>query len=308
MSNFVERLHELCQTPEPVEPSVAAWALRFFETKPESVTQHNFAVWLSNNVLNKVSRRSQYVYLSRIKRVFPDDEALMILVKTNLKCSPNASNNEKKKKAKSINWDKFAALEHHLEGKGQSWHIETIEWLRAQILTGLRPKEWQSAKIYSTRDNKPVLKVRNTVKASRAPTGEDYKLPPFRIIPLHLLDKQDLLTIRKHLSLAQIKTVTGEFENWYNQIRQQLYRASLACFPNEPAINLYSGRNQFAANIKGNLSKSSTKLLMGHGNEKRARQDYGAKRHGEPIAITNEEVSALYDEFANSGRAELEER
>ncbi len=307
MSDFVESLRELSNQAAPVEPSVTAWITRFLETSGHESTKVNFAEWLTNNVLNKVSRRSQYVYLSRIKRVFPNDQTLIILVKTGLQSNPQQPVVEKRKKAKSISWDKFAVLEHYLEEKGETWHIETIEWLRGQILTGLRPNEWQSAKIYTTRQNKPVLKVKNTVKASKAPTGEDYKLPRYRIIPLYLLDKQDLLSVRKHLSLAQIKTATGEFDSWYNQVRQQLYRASQACFPDEPAINLYSGRNQFASNIKAQLSKTSTKLLMGHNNEKRARQDYGAKRNGEPIAISNEEITALYAEFEISGQATLED-
>ncbi|MDI5833296.1 hypothetical protein OCF84_20780 (plasmid) [Shewanella xiamenensis] len=207
---------------------------------------------------------------------------------------------ERQPKSKSISWQEFAIIESFLKQRSDTPHSDVSDWLRATILTGLRPSEWSQAVIINTIDG-TVLRAPNTTKADTTPQGEKYEIDDFRMIPLNNIDPADISCIRRHLEKASLNSALGEFEEWYNSVRLKLYNISKTCFPTAPRINLYSGRHQFCADLKSaGYSPEVIMYLMGHNNTRTSRHSYGAKRNGNLSGIDTTATESLVRVFQSA--------
>lgn len=270
------------------------------KVEPESET-HSFYKWLFTNVISQVSTGSQRSYLTSLRKI---TECNALLSEISALTKVNKSKAVKKRpKSKSISWLEYAVLESYLLNKSLQNSDEVSDWLRSTIHTGLRPAEWETAQLMVLPDGSSLLKVRNTIKAELTPTGDEYQLPLFRVIPLTNLDRSDMACIRRHVEMSHLKSALNQFDEWYNKVRLKLYNVSKQCFPELPTINLYSGRHQFCANLKSaGYDPKIIMYLMGHSNIQTARHSYGAKKNGTSQGIdtsaTVKQISDFQDVFS----------
>ncbi|MBO1897656.1 hypothetical protein HNW13_018115 [Shewanella sp. BF02_Schw] len=279
------------------------WINRYLN-KNDDQSIYSFIDWFVVSILPNVTSNSGRNYLRSLILCLKEQDVVNYL---HVQASEvqYKHKDKSKKKSKSISWEHFAAIDEELTKNGLE-QLFISDWLRCSILTGLRPKEWCSARAYYDTKGRLVLRAKNTVKASTSVTGDTYTLPEYRIIPLMNYDKADIECIKRHLAYIKITLIEGLYEACYQTTRAKLYHTSKKLFPELPLINLYSGRHQFAANLKkSNLSATSIALLMGHNDNTTARHSYGAKRHGESGVIdidSTEQTLKLFQElFVDEG-------
>ncbi|QIR16528.1 hypothetical protein [Shewanella aestuarii] len=296
--NYIDELLAGCNDKSIHSDRVIRWANRYLSLSNDR-SIYAFCDWFIAEILPKVTVKSANNY-KRSLLLHITDQNLINYIHVNASDIAHKQKDKSKKKSKSICWDQFLAVEEELT-HAQNSHFFISDWLRSSILTGLRPKEWCDAGIFHDLKGRLVLKTRNTIKAATTHDGEEYELASHRIIPLMNYDVADIECIKRHLAYIKISLLEGTYEQCYKIARQRLYYVSKKLFPNEPPINLYTGRHQFSANLKkSGVSSESIALLMGHNDITTARHAYGAKRHGEMDVIdieSTEETIKLFQEL-----------
>lgn len=183
-------------------------------------------------------------------------------------------------KLKKITFEDWQKLDNFLKTKDLKWHQQLRDWLRASILTGLRPVEWKNA-AFIEYDGKPALKIKNAKNTNGRSHGET------RTLILDNISEEDIKIIKSHIT--NIRTFLGmdEYEYFYKGCHFALYKACRECWPKRKKhITLYSTRHQFSANAKSSgFSKQEVAAMMGHAVDDTATIHYGRKTAG------NEELS-----------------
>ncbi|MBE8233443.1 MAG: site-specific integrase [Endozoicomonadaceae bacterium] len=275
---------------------VSQWLCRFDQAE-NSTEITVFAQWFCESILKKVSSRSRRSYLTSLKKTSECDQLHGFI--SGISCNFDEVQTTKTESIKKISWPEFAIIENDLAKSSEPWHLEVADWLRATILTGLRPIEWSDCQLLHKSSTGYYLKSMNVAKAESNEPANEYHLDEYRNIPLLHLDKSDLLCVQRHCAKARLYSELEEFNVWYERVRLKLYNVSKKCFPDKGSIKLYSGRHQFAANLKASgLPVELIAKLLGHANTQTARHYYGAKRHGIKLCVNKEKlqhcVNALY--------------
>lgn len=191
--------------------------------------------------------------------------------------STDRTSSQKLKKIPIEDWEK---LDSYLLSSDKKWHEQLRDWLRASILTGLRPVEWKGAYL-DTYYDKQALIVPNAKNTNGRSHGET------RTLILENMSEQDMKAIKSHLN--NIRTFIGmeEYEYFYRGCAISLYKACRKLWPRRKKhITLYSTRHQFSANAKSSgYSTLEVAALMGHAVDVTATMHYGRKQAG------NEEIS-----------------
>jgi hypothetical protein len=194
-------------------------------------------------------------------------------------------------KLKKITIEDWQKLDDYLKSKDRKWHDELRVWLRASIVTGLRPIEWKNTELVRDGINYS-LRIKNAKNTNGRAHG------PTRTLLLTYVTQDDLIKIKTHLN--NIKTFVGmdEYEFFYNGCYIALYKACRKCWPKRKRhITLYSTRHQFSANAKSSgMSKVEVAALMGHAVDTTAGEHYGRKQAGnEGLAVEpiKEDVSRV---------------
>lgn len=192
--------------------------------------------------------------------------------------------NTSSKKRKSITDAEFVELVKVLENKKGAWAINTILYMTAGLLVGLRPSEWESAELIGEvlpQDGFKtdlVLRVKNGKHSNGRSHGE------YRNLILNDFRECEIMTIRIHLSkIRQWIRAGREFSEYYEACRRCLYgaRYELKRYQKGKNITLYSMRHQFSANLKNaGYSLQEIATLMGHAVDDTATEHYGKKRSG----------------------------
>lgn len=137
------------------------------------------------------------------------------------------------------------------------------EWIKAGILTGLRPSEWADAEFLESYDNPggipmcPALKV-NTIKRQ----GGDDRLP-VRYLGLNNLTDGDIGSISGLVTFLRVHFSGADIGKLVKQVSQLIAR-QVAHIPELAGATLYNTRHQFAANAKSVYSIPAVGALMGH--------------------------------------------
>ena len=194
-------------------------------------------------------------------------------------------------KLKKISFEDWQKLDTYLNNKNNKWHEELICWLRASIITGLRPVEWKNTQFF-IHDGKPALKILNAKRTNGRAHGEN------RTLVLEDVSENDILTIKTHLNNVRTFSGMGEYEYFYRGCSIALYKACRKCWPRRKRhITLYSTRHQFSANAKSSgFSRAEIAAMMGHAVDITATIHYGRKQSGnEKVGISpiDEEVSKI---------------
>lgn len=182
-------------------------------------------------------------------------------------------------KLKKIPIEDWLKLDEFLKSSDLKWHSQLRDWLRASILTGLRPVEWKGSFLVDN-DGMTCLKVPNAKNTNGRSHGE------YRTLVLENMSTEDMRAIKSHLNNIRMFLGMEEYEYFYRGCAISLYKTCRKLWPRRKKhITLYSTRHQFSANAKSSgLSKVEVAALMGHAVDITATMHYGRKTAG------NEEI------------------
>lgn len=263
----------------------------------EELDVRQLAVWLNEHKAS-IARTTWRQYKSSVIYYFenhPDtqaaDEALEYLRDITSVGALTHTERTSSLKMKKISYEDWEKLDGYLKDKNKKWHEQLRFWLRASIITGLRPVEWRSV-VFFQHENEPALKVQNAKSTNGRAHGET------RTLVLKNVKPDDLNAIRNHLN--NIRTFSGmdAYEYFYNGCAIALYKACRKCWPRRKRhITLYSTRHQFSANAKSSgFSRAEVAALMGHAVDITATIHYGRKQAGNETLSVNpidEDVSRV---------------
>ncbi|MGN4191793.1 site-specific integrase [Burkholderia gladioli] len=142
-------------------------------------------------------------------------------------------------------------------------------WLMAGLATGLRPCEWENARL--SEDGR-ALNVLNAKATNGRATGIS------RVVPV---GADDLPAIRAHIeSLRELLARGLEFSAIQKGCTQAIRRTCAALWPGDDkrTYALYSARHQFSANAKATVSSEEVASLLGHRSTRTARRHYAPRR------------------------------
>jgi hypothetical protein len=191
---------------------------------------------------------------------------------------------------KTVPEDDLAMLVRHLNNRRASplgWALRAAHWMLAGVATGLRPAEWEHARLVG--DNRlVVINAKRRGEPASALLAEDLdrllaihaeaELPGWiRVVPF---EPRDLMWIKAHMSsLAGLAEKGISFSSAYEQCRLALRRACDELWGGSRRISLYTARGQFAANSKAVMPLTDVSALMGHKSSRTTRRNYGKRRY-----------------------------
>lgn len=181
-------------------------------------------------------------------------------------------------KTKKVRDEDLIRLLKYFSSKSPRYGFETQAWLLSGIWTGLRPCEWEEAKV-NTNNELIVINAKSTNGRSHGKT---------RTIELTGLDNLERQVVDFHLKNVQQAKLVSEFRGdsgfsqFYTHCRSCLYQATRTLWPSRKQyISLYSARHQFSANAKKNgFSLVQIAALMGHASIETPATHYGRRSAG----------------------------
>lgn len=176
-------------------------------------------------------------------------------------------------KKKSFSVKEYKALEEMVLAGNYRWGKPTLYWIKAGILIGLRPVEWQNVE-YDEYEN--VLVVKNAKHTNGRANGSH------RNLSLNHLSDEDLDIVLKHADFAKRMNENDNWKIYYQGCSNFVKYAVRKLWPHkERQPSLYSGRHQFSANMKASgCKRNEVAALMGHNTDETASQHYGKKIFG----------------------------
>lgn len=263
----------------------------------EELDVRQLVVWLNEykpNINPKSWRQyksSVIFYLQTHEDIQAATEAIEYLKDITSKGAASHTEKTSSLKLKKISFEDWEKLDTFLKNKNNKWHEQLRAWLRASIITGLRPVEWKNAH-FLIHNGHPALKIQNAKHTNGRANG------PTRTLLLQELRDVDLIAIKSHLNNVRTFEGMGEYEFFYQGCAIALYKACRKCWPRRKRhITLYSTRHQFSANAKSSgMSRLEVAALMGHAVDETAGEHYGRKQAGnEKIGVIplEEEVSRV---------------
>lgn len=275
-------------TEEQYKYRVELLEKRFADDSGEDPHEHpgrknplGFVQWfITRAAENSWAKRTYWLYRSALLWFFSTNgipEAITALKRTSsaqLNCrGTRTSSNKLKKLPDSV----FTTLIDTLgNGKG---HLDKLiaQWLKAGLVTGLRPVEWEHA---VWMPEKHALEVLNAKRDVYRGNGER------RIIIYDpALHQDEISNITTFLYALHEKIKDKQYNDIYQACRKRLLVVSKKLWPKSKILpSLYSTRHQFAANMKASgLTAKQVAALMGHSSEETAQCHYARKRSGNAI-------------------------
>lgn len=245
-----------------------------------------FVDFFETEILPTISYATLVAYRAAIRTFVNDPHALRQLSTMKAVSRKTLTKKTTSLRAKSLSQTEVDTLSDYAHKQEEAdarsrYGSPTVMWLRATLLTGLRPGEWADAEISSASN---TLVVANN-KLSKC-TGFDW---PSRVIPLDHLDAREVTYIQDFLDITndikKLDPALSEHENFQkfrDSCSHWLNRASRHLFKwRKLHITLMSARHQFIANLKaGGYSPVEIAYLVGHGNDLRAFESYGRTSSG----------------------------
>lgn len=257
----------------------------------------DFAQWLINlkpSITSATWRSYKSAVIWHLSQSGRHDLAATLLQENSdncLKRSLSVKKTSAKKKKSVTEREESMVLAHFNDNRKHSfWAVRAAAFFKATLLVGLRPTEWQSAKLLlqpidGLDGPYPILKVKNAKSTNGRSHGE------YRHLHLNDMAPDDLKRIMVAILYADKEnpkgwlTPTGKAENWdafYGRLRQYFGKAINTIFPSSKrGISIYSCRHQFIADLKlAGYKKEEIAALVGHGVDETAAVHYGRKRNG----------------------------
>lgn len=183
------------------------------------------------------------------------------------------TSSQKAKKISPAEIQKLAINQADLKGK---WIKPAVIWMAANVLLGLRPIEWRTARLIETK-GQLMLVVNNAKNTNGRSHGK------LRHLNLSHLPEKDIQLIQGQLQAVSYFVVgDASWSTYYEGVRKAIRRLTRANLTRQRKYpSLYSSRHQFAANAKyGGLTKPEIAALMGHAVDDTASMHYGKRKHG----------------------------
>lgn len=254
----------------------------------EELDVRQFVVWLAE-LKPTITTRTWRFYKSSVVYYlenYEDEkaaiEAMEYLKKIKSEGALTKTERTSSLKLKKITYDDWFKLDTYLKAHNNKWNEALRAWLRASVITGLRPIEWKNA-IFTLFEGEPALKILNAKATNGRGNGE------FRTLILKDVANEDLKIIKNHLNNTRKFTGMDEYEYFYRACAIALYKACRKCWPKRKRhITLYSTRHQFSANAKSSgFSRLEIAAMMGHAVDITASIHYGKKIAGnESITVS----------------------
>ena len=186
-------------------------------------------------------------------------------------------------KMKKFPQQDFVRVISWLRYKSRSSCSRDLEiWLRAGILTGLRPSEWKGTEFVSVRDDAAIHGYRAYlhVICAKATNGRGFDV--VRTLDLSTFPEKDIAIIREQSRSGREHYASGDFLDHYRDCADLLSRACKAIWPRRKTrYSLYSCRHQAIANFKhAGFSKVEIAVMAGHASIQTAGESYGRKSYG----------------------------
>ncbi len=178
-----------------------------------------------------------------------------------------------------------------LAGSRSTWGRPAARWFIAGYLTGLRPGEWQTARMHVDERGGFQLLVKN------AKNTNDRAHSEHRTLSLTRLRDDQLRIIRLHLITVHTYASTGHFQDLYDACRQLVRRKADAIWPKRSRHpSLYTARHMFAADAKAMFDQVIVAALMGHASAETAGQHYApawSGRGGLGVEPSQKDINAV---------------
>lgn len=185
-------------------------------------------------------------------------------------------------KMKSFPWEDFDKLTVYLKTFSRSTVADAaVDWLRAGLLTGLRPSEWQATDL-EIREAPEVSRGRRAwlyVLNAKATNGRGTGV--VRTLDVSAFPDADIECIRRMSDRGRQWFTDGKFGEKKGQVSSLIYTAGERIWPSRVlSYCLYSCRHQASANFKVVLRPDEIAAVMGHGTTATAAEHYGKRRSG----------------------------
>ena len=182
------------------------------------------------------------------------------------------------RKAKRFSHEDAVELVAAIRNTNSEWAEATATWFGAGILVGLRPVEWQGARIGQNEAGKPILVVDNAKHTNGRSHGDT------RTLNLEGLDADQLELVTKQVNIATNYARLGAFVNYYERCREVLKRCARRLWPNRVRHpTLYTSRHMFTANAKSVFGRIEVAALLGHASADTAKLHYAQRRLGSGV-------------------------
>lgn len=284
------------RTPETEDAYLDKSAYLFKQYQSETdndwkVSPILFCYWFwQKSILKNWSKGTVKSYRAALKfTMWKHDftDAVKALEQLNISSYSSTGTSTSSKKQKSFPDEDLQKVELRINTK-RKWDALLLKWIKAGIITGLRPEEWASAKLVEAVDDIPVLQwgdiepsedgtwliVKNAKDTNNRANGR------YRALELSGLTSNEFLTIKSMLEATQ--------EPWFRDgrafkgCRNRLSSITKEIWPRrKKRPSLYSGRHQFRANASSdNQSLEQIAALMGHATNETATKHYGYAKWG----------------------------
>lgn len=187
-------------------------------------------------------------------------------------CKRPRTGQSSSKKAKAITERDASRLISALRGAIGEWGPRAAIFFEGTLIAGLRPCEWERAKVADG-----GLLVKNAKATNGRANGE------FRAIPLL---PAEIEVCRRNIEeiVRWMETDGRPFSAYLKAIRQSINREARQVFnrATQPGkgISAYTARHQCVANFKNIYSPAGVAALMGHASEKTAKWHYARRGRG----------------------------
>ena len=304
-SNFIKRAYREAESEKhSVYTSHKPFVHVLGNEEIEGLSLLNTCIWACKNWASTITQeswrayRAPLIFMAEIyhKGGLIDDTTFErinnVLSKTKGLSKKDVEIRTSRKKQKHLSIKDLKAIDSELAKSKSIWAKSTRIWLRAGILTGLRPVEWRKSVLIEDEGN-ILLKVLNAKNSNNRSNGE------YRHLNLNHLNNNDLNLIRNQLKICS--QFSGSHESWngfYEACSNLLRSKTRIVFPNRKRYpTLYSTRHQFSANSKASGCKpEEIAALMGHASDLTAQMTYGKKINGTKgvkPSIDNAEIKSV---------------
>jgi integrase len=187
------------------------------------------------------------------------------------------TSSRKQKGCKRADYEKLQSyLARHVGKHRYAGALRT--WLEATRLTGLRPGEWEFARL-GEQQGKQILHVRNAKATNGRGNGEE------RTLDLSMLSAGEMELLQDMIQMLEGYAAEVGFEQLQKAVSDYMYAATRGCFGKRKKYpSLYSMRHQFSADAKmSGSTKAEVAALMGHGSDETAGTHYAPKASGNSV-------------------------
>lgn len=245
-----------------------------------AVPPDKFVQWLANRRprITANTWRQNKANVACLFRQFADRDPIYAEALTQLMalesegCLRSTHGRTSSSKSKFVAEEDAKRLLKALHSAPGEWGRRAALFFESTLVAGLRPVEWEHAKVASG-----GLLVKNAKATNGRANGE------FRAVPL---SPEDLDVCRRNIEEINhwLNTDGRRYPVYAATIRNVIRRYTRRVFKRytKPGkgISSYSARHQFGANMKNIYTPAGVAALMGHSSEKTAKWHYARKARG----------------------------